>query len=223
MEAGGSSGAGERALETLCRMYWQPVYVFARRRGLGAHEAQDLTQEFFASLISSSSFQKVDPHKGRFRTFLLASMNHFLANEWRDARRLKRGGGKQIVSWEEFDPEERNLLEPAAGQSAEEVFDRRWALTIVTNALERLRAEALKEGNERRHEVLKAFLQASASLEESQRAAATLGLSEQAIKSAVHRMRRRYAEIVREEITNTVGADCDVEEELRHLIAILAA
>lgn len=222
MEAGGASAAGEKALETLCRLYWQPVYVFVRRRGHSPHEAQDLTQEFFAALISGDSFQRVDPEKGRFRTFLLASMNHFLANEWRNARREKRGGGRQIVSWDEFDPEERSLLDPAAGQSPEEDFDRRWARTVVFNALTRLEQEARREGNEIRFEALKSYLQTSASNEETARAAQLLGLSEQAVKSAIHRMRKRYAEIVREEIGQTVGAQTDVEGELRYLVSILS-
>lgn len=218
----GQSLDGRRALEQLCENYWYPLYAFVRRRGHQPHEAQDLTQEFFARLIEGESLKAVDPAKGKFRTFLLAAMKHFLANTWRDANRLKRGGGRQIISWDGLDPEERYRLEPETEQSPEEIFDRRWAQTVVNQSVARLRSEMEAEGMRDRFEALRAFLQGAAANPPYAEVAAKLGLSEPAVKSAIHRLRRRFAELVREEVAGTVHQPEDVAEEIRRLISLLA-
>ncbi len=220
LEAGGSSESSRSAMEMLCRRYWYPLYVFVRRRGYDTHEAQDLTQEFFARLLASESLKTAQPERGRFRTFLLGALKNFLANEWRDAHRLKRGGGVELLSWDELDPERRYVLEPVGSGSAESLFDRRWAQAVVSVALTRLETEMRQEGTVERFTTLKAFLQGD-SADSYATAGARLGVSEAAVKSAIFRMRRRYGELVREEIAQTVVTPAEVEAEIQHLIALL--
>ena len=220
LEAGGSSESSRSAMEMLCRRYWYPLYVFVRRRGYDTHEAQDLTQEFFARLLASESLKTAQPERGRFRTFLLGALKNFLANEWRDAHRLKRGGGVELLSWDELDPERRYVLEPVGSGSAESLFDRRWAQAVVSVALTRLETEMRQEGTVERFTTLKAFLQGD-SADSYVTAGARLGVSEAAVKSAIFRMRRRYGELVREEIAQTVVTPAEVEAEIQHLIALL--
>jgi RNA polymerase sigma-70 factor (ECF subfamily) len=222
LRAGNATEESRGALERLCRAYWYPLYVFVRRRGYDAHAAQDLTQGFFLRLIADESLSTVCPEKGRFRTFLLASMKHFLANDWRDSQRLKRGGGVEIIGWEAFDPEERYRHEPRDFRDPDAEFDRRWAQTLVTTALGRLESEMVREGNEPRFKALKCFLQGGGAATTYAEAARALGIEEPAVKSAIFRMRRRYGEIIRDEISETVDNAADVEDEIRYLIAILA-
>ena len=222
LEAGASSEDAHSALEKLCRAYWYPLYGFVRRRGYGEHEAQDLTQEFFARLLAGNSLQSVSPDKGRFRTFLLAALKNFLANDWRDAQRLKRGGGKEILSWQALDPEQRFTLEPADDSSPETWFDRRWAQAVVTSALRQQGEEMGREGLQSRFDVLKAFLQGDGGGLSYGDAAQRLGLSEPATKTAIFRMRRRYGELIREIIAETVGSSTEVEAEIQHLITVMA-
>ena len=217
-----NSSEGAHALETLCRGYWYPVYVFARRRGCSPPEAEDVTQGFFAQLLANGSLAGVHPQQGKFRSFLLGSMKLYLANHWRDANRLKRGGGHEILSWDQLRPEERYQLELVDGKSPEEAFDQRWAANLVARCLNRLREELTAEGGEGRYEKLKSYLQHRQTPPLYGDCATSLGLSEAAVKSAVFRLRRRYAEIVREEISQTVAAPGDIEEEMRHLITMLA-
>ncbi len=213
-----------QALETLCRHYWYPLYVFVRRRGHDPEMARDLTQEFFARFLEAGSLRDAHADKGRFRTFLLASMKNFLAKEWRDANRLKRGGGQEILAWDQFDPEERYRLEPASDEAdPDALFDRRWAQTLVTRVLERLRDEMEREQLGDRFAALKPFLQGDTSGGSYAEVAAKLQLSEPAVKSAIHRLRRRYAEMIREEIAQTVASEAEVNDEVRHLISALAA
>ena len=213
----------QQALESLCRAYWYPLYAFVRRRGYSPPQAEDSTQEFFARLLSGSGLAGVSQEKGRFRTFLLAAMKHFLADEWDAATRLKRGGGREFLSWDALEPEARYSLEPESNASDEKMFDRQWALALVTEALTRLREEAKRDGTLDRFDVLKPYL-VSAAVENTYAAAATkLGLSEAAVKSAIFRLRRRYGEILREAIANTVASPDEVEDEIRHLFASLAA
>lgn len=221
LEVGTGEASSQRALESLCRSYWYPLYVFVRRRGYAEHEAQDLTQEFFARLLASESIKTAHPERGRFRTFLLGALKNFLANDWRDANRLKRGGGKEIISWDEIDPESRYSLEPMDGESADSLFDRRWALAIVSGALERLEQEFRQEGIGERFTVLKVYLQGDGNAEAYATAAERLGVSEAATKSAIFRLRRRYGEIIREEVAQTVANPEEVEVEIQHLIALL--
>jgi len=222
LEAGGSDGPARTALETLCRHYWYPLYAFVRRRGYAEHEAQDLTQEFFARLLANQSFKTAQPERGKFRTFLLGALKNFLANDWRDAHRLKRGGRMEFLSWDELDPEHRYALEPTDSAPAESLFDRRWAQAVVSGALARLDAEMRREGTAERFTVLKVFLQGDGGADSYASVGTRLGLSEAATKSAIFRMRRRYGELIREEVAQTVATPAEVEAEIQHLIALLA-
>ena len=209
------------ALERLCRTYWYPLYAFVRREGRGAEDAKDLTQEFFFRFLDGESLRGVHPEKGRFRSFLLASMKNFLAKDWRDANRLKRGGGRQFLPWDEFDPEERYRLESADSSSAEALYDRHWAETLVNQVLGRIEREMREEQLAERFLVLKPFLQGDSVGASYAEVAVRLGLSEAAVKSAIHRLRKRYGELIREEISQTVASDEEVEGEIRHLISAL--
>lgn len=218
------------ALEELCRTYWRPIYAFVRRQGHGPHDAQDLTQEFFGRLLASGSFGKVDPARGRFRSFLLASLKHFLANEWDKLRTLKRGGGFRIVPLEaEAERDETRfgvgtvVADPAgAAASPERAYDRQWALALLERVLERLRGEHVQAGKTALFEQLRSTLTADRGGLPYVEIGARLGLSEGAVKVAVHRLRQRYREVLRAEIAETLESPALVEEELRDLFAALA-
>jgi RNA polymerase sigma factor (sigma-70 family) len=210
------------ALAELCRTYWYPLYAFVRRKGHSPHDAQDLTQAFFARLLEKNYVAQADRERGRFRTYLLAALTHFLADEWDKARRLKRGGGREIISFDAASAEERYQLEPVDQLDAAKLYERRWVTTLFDKVLARLEEEF--HGSERG----KLFDQLKGSLLAEERGpsyadlGAQLGLKEDAVKQAVHRMRRRYRELFREEIAQTVGGPGEVEEELRYLFAILS-
>jgi RNA polymerase sigma-70 factor (ECF subfamily) len=216
-----TTAKSEAALETLCRVYWYPIYAYVRRRGHPLHEAQDLTQAFFCHFLASECLQTIDRRQGRFRSFLIGSLKHFLANEWDKANRLKRGGGRQILSWDGLDPEERFRHEPAGNVPAEQLLDREWARTMVAEALNKLRGEAAREGTESRFDLLKQFLGGDAGGVSYAAAAESLNLSESAVKSAIHRLRRRFAELFRAEVLQTVSNAEEADAEIRHLFAAL--
>ena len=209
------------ALEKLCRAYWYPLYAYIRRKGLAPADAQDVTQEFFCRLIGKNCLASVDRTRGSFRSFLLASVNHLLANEWDKARALKRGGGQQIISLDAEEAEGRYVQEPAALGSAEKAFDRRWALTLLDRALARLRDEFATEGKLAQFDLLKVFLSDVAGDGDYATLAEPLGLEAGAVAVAVHRLRVRYREIVRAEIAQTVATEAELKEEMRHLFASL--
>jgi RNA polymerase sigma factor (sigma-70 family) len=220
LHAGRNEPAQARAaLEQLCQRYWYPLYSFVRHRGYALHDAQDLTQAFFAHLLEKRGLRRVDPEQGRFRTFMLASLKNFLANDWARAHALKRGGGKTIVALEQEMAESRYRLEPSHDLTPERHFERQWAVILLDQVLATLRDEYHAEGKGDLFEELKAVLtgQAGAYAE----MAARLGRSEGAIKVAVHRLRHRYRELIRARIAETVD-DGDVEDELRHLMAVLS-
>lgn len=217
-----STESARGALETLCRTYWFPLYAFVRRRGFPPVEAEDLTQEFFARLLASQGFAAANSERGRFRSFLLASLKNFLANEWDKSQRLKRGAGIDLLDWDAFDVEARCRLEPAAGGSDETAFDRGWAETLVKSVLARLRKEAERDSGPERFDVLKAFLVTDAPARYAE-VGARLGLSEPAVKAAIFRLRRRYAEMLRAAVAETVHSPADVDDEIRHLFATLGA
>jgi RNA polymerase sigma factor (sigma-70 family) len=208
----------QAALTQLCRAYWYPLYSFVRRRGYSPHDAEDLTQAFFAQLLEKRGLGSVDPQLGRFRTFLLASLKNFLTNDWDKAHALKRGGGQTIHSLQEGNAESRYQLEPHHDMTPERHFERQWAMTLLDQVLDALRDEYQTAGKGDLFEELKAVIVgqpgAYADL------AARLGRTEGAIKVAVHRLRRRYRELMRTRIAETVG-EGDVEDELRHLLAAL--
>ena len=220
---GSDSTHARTALEKLCRTYWQPIYAFVRRQGHSPHDAQDLTQEFFARLLEKKSLADVDRAKGRFRSFLLASLKHFLANEWDKARAEKRGGGRVLIPIDANAAETTCGVDPADGVTAEKIFERRWALTLLDHVLQRLREEHIRDGKEKLFEQLKLTLtEASRSVPYAE-IATRLDMSEGAVKVAVHRLRQRYRELLRAEIAETVTSPAEVEEEIRALFSALAS
>lgn len=218
----GDSTQARSALEKLCRTYWQPIYAYVRRQGHSPHDAQDLTQEFFARLLENKSLADADRAKGRFRSFLLASLKHFLANEWDKARAQKRGGGQVLIPIDAQSAETSCGVDPADQMTAERIFDRRWALAVLDGALQRLREEHAQEGKENLFEQLKVTLtEASRSVRYAD-IATQLEMSEGAVKVAVHRLRQRYRELLRAEIADTVATPAEVEAEIRALFSALA-
>jgi RNA polymerase sigma-70 factor (ECF subfamily) len=207
-----------KALEELCRVYWYPLYAFVRYRGYSPDDAQDLTQSFFVRIIETSGFASADPERGRFRSYLLGAMKHFLANEWHRAQAQKRGGGVTFLDLDGLDPEARYALEPAA-DDPEAGFDREWAQESVARAMEKLRAESEARGKGELFEALQGSLTVDEPAREQ--TAARLGMTEGAVKVAVHRLRRRYRELLRAGIAETVADPADVDDEMRHLVAAL--
>ena len=212
----------QAALCRLCQAYWYPLYAYVRRRGYQAHDAQDLTQEFFARLLAQNWLAQADRDRGRFRTFLLAALSHFLANEWDKARAQKRGGGVQIVPLQLDTAETRYGHEPADPLTPEQSFERRWALALLDEVLKRLGQEHAAAGTEKLFDLLKPCLVGDRQAQPYAALAAELGMTEGAVKMAVHRLRQRYRQLLREEIANTVADPVEVTEEMHHLFAVLA-
>jgi RNA polymerase sigma-70 factor (ECF subfamily) len=213
----GDPSQAAAALEKLCRTYWYPLYAFLRREGRAPHDAQDLTQAFIAHLLQRNFLGNVGPQKGRFRSFLLAALKHFLSDEWDKARAAKRGGGQTFISLDDHNAEEMYLREPDASASADKIFERRWALTLLAQALARLREEFAVAGKAHEFDYLKTFLSTPTSDGAYDAVAAKLGLAADTVAVKVHRLRQRYGELIRGEIARTVASPADVEEELRHL------
>jgi RNA polymerase sigma factor (sigma-70 family) len=209
------------ALEQLCQTYWYPLYAFVRREGSSAPDAQDLTQEFFARLLEKNYLAQVAPQKGKFRSFLLAALRHFLADQRDRARAVKRGGGADCLSLDAQAAEERYRLEPVDRMDAEKIYERRWAMTLLEQALTRLRDENVAADKKELFERLRDFVAGESDMSCGE-AAAQLGLTESAVKSALHRLRQRYRELVREEVAHTVADPAEVDAELRYLIAVLS-
>ena len=212
----------ERALAELCRAYWYPLYAYARRQGADEHDAQDLTQSFFESIIRRNDLTKVHPKKGRFRSWLLNCMKHFMLNEWKKARRLKRGGQYNIVSLDADEAEERYRREPADTLSADRIFERRWALTVIENALDRLESEYESAGKGDLFQLLKNTITGDDEKVRYAEIAEQVGLSEGGVKTAVHRLRKRQRELIRAAVMETVSTASEADEELRHLMGVLS-
>lgn len=212
-----SAPEASAALEKLCRTYWYPVYAFVRWQGNRPEDAQDLTQEFFARLLSKNFFALADPEKGRFRSFLLSALKYFLADQRDKANAEKRGGGRAVFSLNDAQAEERYLEEPATDLTPERIFDRRWAMTLLDQALQLLRAEFSAAGKSRQFDLLRPFLAEETIASSYDPVAAELQTSPKTIAVAVFRLRGRYRELVRAEIAKTVAADTDVDNELRAL------
>jgi RNA polymerase sigma factor (sigma-70 family) len=223
LTAQGESAAAQEALEKLCRIYWWPIYSFIRRRGSGPEEAEDLTQGFFAVLLERRDLQAVRRENGRLRSFFFASLKHFLAKEHRRATAVKRGDGRQIVPLDELLARKRADLEPADTLSADRIFERRWALTVLEQALTRLEDEYRTAGNARLFERLKKLLTDEPDRPSQGEIAHEFSMTENAVNQAFYRLRQRYRELVRDEIAQTVIAPTDTEDELRHLVAALRA
>jgi len=224
LEAGKSvSPQSSEALEKLCQTYWQPLYVFIRRKGYPEEDAQDLTQEFFARLLERRDFETVHPYKGKFRTFLLAAMTHFLANERDRARAVKRGAGQKLISLSEIKPEQFRALEPVSDVSPDKLFDLRWAMTVLERALARLRIDSTEQGKSSEFDQLKKFLSEEPGEGEYSAVAQRLGMPSSSVAVAVYRLRARYRELVRSEVAQTLSNPLELEEEMRHLYAVLNA
>ena len=221
LAAGQNDGdKAHEALEQLCAAYWYPLYVFARRQGHDATESEDLTQEFFASLLQRNDLAEVGPELGRFRSFLLASFKHLLANEYHRQRTEKRGGLAILVSLDREELETRYRLEPADAVTPETLFERRWALTVLERALQRVREEYEISEKADLFEELKEFLSNQKSVPHAA-IAAKYGVSVGAVGVTIHRLRKRYAEVLREEISHTVSTPAEIEDEIRHLITVV--
>ena len=223
LQAQGDSPAAQEALERLCRTYWRPIFAFLRRQGLRPDEAEDITQGFFAELLERRILSAVRKEKGRLRSFLLGGLKYFLANEGRRAMAVKRGKGQQLISLDELRTEEHIDMEPADPVTAEMIYERRWALTVLERVLSRLKDEYLAADNAALFDSLKELLPDEPGAPSQAEIAARLGMTENAIRQAFYRFRQRYQLILREEIANTVATPADIEDELRHLIAVLEA
>ena len=223
VEAQGESPTAQEALEKLCRIYWRPIYSFVRRQGVGPAEAEDITQGFFAQLLERGSFGAVRKEKGRLRSFLLASLKYFLADEQRRAMAIKRGRGQRLIPLEELQADERTDMEPANPMTAEMIYERRWALTVLERVINRLKDEYCAAGNAALFDSLKQLLPDEPGAPSQAEIAARLGMTENAIRQAFYRFRQRYQSLLREEIAHTVATPGDIEDELLHLIAVVEA
>jgi RNA polymerase sigma factor (sigma-70 family) len=210
------------ALEGLCSRYWYPVYAFIRRRGSDPHEAKDLTQAFFTHLLEKETLKKVDREKGKFRSFLLASATNFLTNEWDKRQTLKRGGQHQIISLDDTEAEELYRHEPVAALTPENLYERRWAFTLLNEVLARLKEEYIAANKMELFAKLEPGLVDAVNPGLYADWAVALNMSEGAVRVAVHRLRRRFGELLRSEIVHTVATPAEVDEEIRHLFAAIA-
>jgi DNA-directed RNA polymerase specialized sigma24 family protein len=222
LAAGNDSPDGARALAKLCETYWYPLYAYVRRRDYGHAEAQDLTQGFFAYLFEKNSLFHADPARGRFRTFLLSSIENFLSNEWDRSMAQKRGGGQQRISWDEQDAQGRYLNEPVESMTPERIFEKRWATSLLEQVLKKMRAEFLVSGRAELFEALKLHLWSDEPAASYGHLATQLNMTIVAIKVTVHRLRQRYGDLLREEISHTVASPGEVNDEIRHLITIMS-
>ena len=209
------------ALEKLCRAYWLPICVFARRKGWNEEDAKDLTQQFFARLLARNDFGGLDPKKGKFRTFLLTAFTHFLANEYDRTTALKRGGAFAIVSLDQLPPDQLGDLASTAGALPGDQYDRGWAQAILQAALRELKAEITAAGKGAQFEELKQFLTLNGTAADYANAAGKLGVEASSVPVTVHRLRQRYRALVRAEVAQTVSSPVELEEEMRHLFAVL--
>ncbi len=213
----------EASLSRLCQTYWYPLYYYIRRLGHSPEDAQDLTQEFLARLVHKQYLKGVKQEKAKFRSFLLVALKGFLANEWDRANRLKRGGGQKLVSFDTQDTENRFLTEPVEEMSPEKAFERRWALALLSQVLGRLETEFCASSKAPLFEELKGLLSGEQTASSYAELGQRFGMSESNIKVIVHRLRRRYRELLREEVEATVDTPEEANEEIRHLFATLAS
>ena len=217
-----TSDVSRQALEVLCRHYWYPLYAYLRRRGFDADRCADLTQGFFARLLEQKMVRGADRGRGRFRSYLLGALKHFLSHERERAAAQKRGGGREPIPLDARDAEARYRIEPSHDLTAEKLFDRRWATTVLELALQEMERESVRAGKEAHFRRLKEFL-AGGSGDVYREAGAELSLSEGAVRVLVHRMRRRYRELIRREVAQTVASAEQVEAEVRHLFDAVSA
>jgi len=215
-----SQTRAREALEELCRAYWYPLYAFVRSRGYSAADAQDLTQAFFARFIETDGFASADRERGRFRSYLLGAMKHFLANEWHRAQTQKRGGKVRFIEFDALDPEARYARASEQTDNPEHIFDREWALQTIAGALQALRNEMAKAGKSEQFDALKGSLTGEDELPRDQ-IAERLNMSAGAVKVAVYRLRQRYRILLRAAIAETVSNEADLNYEMRYLVEVL--
>src|SRR5436190_13618045 len=221
LEAQGESTTAHAALENLCRTYWRPIYAFVRRQGSKPEEAKDLTQGFFVLILERKDFQSVRQEKGRLRSFLLASLKHFMANERRNARTIKRGGGRMLIPFDEIASDDSTEFDHSEMLSADLLYDRRWAFNVLDRVFARLHEESQGSGNASLLERLNELLSDEPDQPSQAQIAREFGMTENAVKQAFHRLRQRYRQLLREEVAHTVATPAEIEDELRHLIAAL--
>ena len=207
------------ALEELCRTYWYPLYAYVRRRGYNPEDAEDLTQAFFVRLLGGKFLARVDRERAKFRSYLLGALNHFLSDAWDHAHRVKRGGGQALQPFDVRSGESRYTLEPAQELTPDRLFDRRWALTVLDQVISRLRHEYEQSGKGRLFDKLSAFLPGDAEDNSYGEPARELGMTEGAVRVAVHRLRRRYGELFSNEVAHTVSSPTEIHDEMRYLLA----
>jgi len=215
------SSRAEPALAALCQQYWRPVYAFIRRNGYSSDRAQDLTQAFFAVLLEKNYLRDAKQERGRFRSFLLTAVKHFLSHQKAHEQALKRGGGQPHFSIDPAEAESWCMYEVVDGETPEHLFERRWALSLLEQVMARLRAEVEKPGKAGQFDLLSPFLQGDAGVD-YQTAAAQTGRSAGSLRTAVHRMRHRYRTLLREEIAETVAQPEEIDEEIRFLLTVLS-
>jgi RNA polymerase sigma factor (sigma-70 family) len=223
LEAQGESPAAQAALEKLCRIYWRPIYSFVRRQGARPEEAQDLTQGFFALLLERQDLRTVRKEKGRLRSYLLSAVKHFLTDEHRRSMAIKRGKGERLIPLEELCAEERSGLEPADALTAERIYERRWASTLLDRVLSRLENNYRMRGNSALFDSFNRLLADEPGAPSQAHIAAQHGMTQNAVSQAFHRFRQSYQLLLREEIAHTVATPGDIENELRYLIAVIRA
>ena len=217
-----SSPQAAEALEKLCRTYWYPLYAYVRRQGEDEESAKDLTQEFFARLLEKNYLAQAQRERGKFRAFLLGSLKHFAADEWDSACAQKRGGGQPLISLDDTTCEDRYRLEPVDAMDAEKLYERRWALSLLELARQRLKEEYDRAGKSELYGHLKVYETGDRNGPPYAEVAAKVRLSESGVKSAVHSMRQRFLKLVREEVANTVENPAEVDAEIRHLIIVVS-
>jgi RNA polymerase sigma-70 factor (ECF subfamily) len=216
------SADSRQALEALCRVYWYPLYALVRREGHDAEESRDLTQAYFAELLEKGYLDDYDPARGRFRAFLKASVKHFLSKQREKAQTWKRGGRAEVLSLDAQDVEGRYRNEPADRLTPEEIFERRWALTVLERALARLRREQEDTDRAKEFARLEGYLTGEQAGERYREVARELDTSEAAVKATVHRLRQRFGQLLRAEIEETVSSTEDVDDEVKHLLGVIA-
>ena len=221
LEAQGPTPAAQAALEKLCRTYWRPIYGFVRRQGVGPEEAKDLTQGFFALLLERRDFDAVRQEKGRLRSYLLTSLKHFLTNERNRAMAIKRGEGQQLIPLDDLRERERVGFESSETLPPDEIYERRWALSVLDQVLARLGDEYRAAGNIRLFDRLQKSLTNEPDRSSPADTAHEFGMTESAVRQASYRLRQRYRQLLHEEIAHTVMAAGDIDDELRHLVAVL--
>jgi RNA polymerase sigma factor (sigma-70 family) len=224
LAAGGqNSPSADVALEELCRTYWYPLYAYVRHQGHSPEDAEDLTQAFFAKFLAKNYLAGLDSNRGRFRAFLLASLKHFLANEWDRSQRQKRGGGATLLSLDYQGADTRYQIDPPDHLSPDKLFDRAWATTLLEKVIARLREETRAEGRAGQFEQLKFYLMVGTNTIPYAEAATALAMSEGTVRVAVHRLRRRYRELLQQEIVQTLADPAQADEEMRALMGAFSA